>query len=217
MIAEDQVLLRDGMQRLVADAGHEVVASVGDARSLLQAVNDERPDLVLTDVRMPPSFTNEGARAVIAIRASFPELPVVVLSQIIDPTLVARVVGAHPRAFGYLLKDRVLDTDDFLRAVGAVAAGETVIDPVIVERGLAKEHARLEGLTAREVEILRALASGRSNLGIAADLFISRRTVEAHLRSVFLKLGIQADPAGNQRILAALEWLGLADAAAERS
>lgn len=210
MIAEDQVLLRDGVRRLLESAGHGVVAEVADARTLIAEVNAQRPDLVIADVRMPPGYSDEGARAVLYLRDRMPRLPIVVLSQSIEPSLLVLALGGNPVAFGYLLKDRVLDTEEFLAQLADVAAGGTVIDPSIVARTLGAEGGRLQCLSVRELEVLHAVASGRSNAGIAADLYISRRTVEAHLRSIFDKLDIHADPSGNQRVHAALRWLGIA-------
>lgn len=207
VIAEDQVLLRDGLARLLTDAGHAVVAQVGDGRSLVSEVSAQRPDLVIADVRMPPTYTDEGAQAVLYLRDRFPELAVVILSQGVEPSLISALSNGRVRAFGYLLKDRVLDTDVFLQQLGHVAAGGTAVDPSVVEGGVRHSRGRLEVLTEREVEVLRLVASGRSNSGIAAELVISRRTVDAHLRSIFTKLGIETDPNGNQRVLAALDWL----------
>ena len=141
------------------------------------------------------------------LRDRFPELAVVILSQVVEPSLVATLTGGQERGFGYLLKDRVLDTQVFLDQLATVVDGGTAIDPVVVERCLRHSRPRLQGLTEREVEVLGLVASGRSNAGVATDLVISRRTVDAHLRSIFTKLGIEADPDGNQRVLAALDWL----------
>lgn len=207
VIAEDQVLLRDGLVRLLAGAGHDVVAQVGDGRGLVAEVSAQRPDLVIADIRMPPTYTDEGAQAVLYLRDRFPDLAVMILSQGIEPGLLIRLTGGQVRAFGYLLKDRVLDTELFLQQLAVVAEGGTAVDPHVVEGYLRHERSRLAELSARELEVLELVAAGRSNPGIAAELVISRRTVEAHLRSIFTKLGIAADPNGNQRVLAALDWL----------
>ncbi len=213
VLAEDQILLRDGIRRLLAAAGHDVVGEVGDARSLIATVNEQRPDLVVSDVRMPPGDGEDGAQAIVYLRTRMPGLPVVVLSQYVEPRLLGLTVADDATSFGYLLKDKVLDTTDFLRQLEQVAAGGTVIDADIVARALESGPRsgveRLAVLTARELEILRAVATGRSNPGIAADLVISRRTVDAHLRSIFHKLGIAAGPDDNQRVLATLTWLGV--------
>jgi len=207
VIAEDQVLLRDGLVRLLRDAGHDVVAEVGDARSLISSVNRERPDLVISDIRMPPTHQDDGARAVSFLRERFPDLAVVMLTQVIEPALVAELSQGRVASFGYLLKDRVLDTDAFLDQLEAVATGGTAIDPIVIDGFVRRDGDRLSRLTEREVDVLSRLASGRSNSGIAADLVISKRTVDAHLRSIFDKLGILSDPEDNQRVLAVLEWI----------
>lgn len=211
VIAEDQVLLRDGVRRLLESHGHDVVGEAGDARALIALANSERPDILIADVRMPPRYADDGARAVLYLRDRMPELPVMVLSQYVEPALLGLALSANPVAFGYLLKDRVLDTDEFLAQLAEVGAGGTVIDPGIVSRSLGVENDRLAGVTPREIEILHAVASGRSNAAIASALFISRRTVEAHMRSLFEKLDIHGDPDGNQRVLLTLRWLGVTD------
>lgn len=202
VIAEDQVLLRDGLVRLLREAGHQVVAEVGDARHLVDQVNALRPDLVLTDVRMPPHQADDGARAAVFLRRRFPELAVVVLTQGVDPRTALVLADGRLDAFGYLLKDRVLDPADLMAHVEAVGAGGTVLDPSLTE-SVGRHH----GLTERELEVLACLARGRSNAGIATDLVISRRTVDAHLRSVFTKLALPAGGDDNQRVLAVLAWL----------
>ncbi|WP_416952526.1 response regulator transcription factor [Nocardioides sp. T5] len=207
VIAEDQVLLRDGLARLLRSAGHDVVAEVGDGRSLVSETVRLRPDLVVADIRMPPSYADEGSRAVVLLRERFPDLAVMLLSQAVDPLVVSRATRGRSAGFGYLLKDRVLDSDTFVRQLAEIAAGATVIDPGVLPDAM-RGSDRLRSLTNREVEVLGLVATGRSNPGIAADLVISRRTVDAHLRSIFTKLGIEADPDGNQRVLATLNWLG---------
>lgn len=207
VIAEDQVLLRDGLARLLRSAGHDVVAEVGDGRSLVSETVRMRPDLVVADIRMPPSYADEGSRAVVLLRERFPDLVVMLLSQAVDPIVVSRATRGRSAGFGYLLKDRVLDSDTFLRQLDEIAAGATVIDPGVLPDAM-RGSGRLTALTNREIEVLGLVATGLSNAGIAADLVISRRTVDAHLRSIFTKLGIEADPEGNQRVLAVLNWLG---------
>lgn len=199
--------LRGLAERLLGEAGHTVVAQVGDARQLVEAVNRERPDLALADVRMPPTWTDDGARAVVALRQRFPDLAVLVLSQHVAPGIVAALAGGRAWGLGYLLKDRVLDSEEFLEQLASVAAGGTVIDPAVVEGVVRRRGGLLDALSARETEVLGLVAAGRSNPGIAAELVISRRTVDAHLRSIFDKLDLVAEPDGNQRVLAVLRWL----------
>lgn len=205
VVAEDQVLLRDGLVRLLERAGHTVVAQVGDARALVEQVNAHRPDVVIADIRMPPDYTNDGARAALYLRTRFPGLPIVMLTQVIDASVLAAFVDRRAPAFGYLLKDRVLDTDSFLERLQVVAGGGTAIDPTLVDERRPREGAEL--LSEREAEVMRLLASGRSNSGIAEQLLISRRTVDAHLRAIFAKLGIDAAPSDNPRVLAVRAWL----------
>ncbi|HET8595053.1 MAG TPA: response regulator transcription factor [Intrasporangium sp.] len=207
VIAEDLVLLRDGIARALSAHGVEVVACVGDAGALLESVAALRPDAALIDVRMPPTFTDEGARATLLLRERFPDTGALVLSHTIDPQLALHLAGQQPRGFGYLLKDRVIDVPAFVDAVRAVAAGGTVIDPAVIEEGLAARRTPLAQLTARELDVLRELAGGRSNAAIATALFLSERTVEAHLRSIFLKLELPPDTDSNRRVRAALAWL----------
>lgn len=207
VIAEDQVLLRDGLVRLLSAAGHTVVAQVGDARHLIEQVNEHRPDLVIADNRMPPGFADDGIRAVALLRSRFSDLAVLMLTQAVEPSLVAAVAGGRMQAFGYVLKDRVLDTRTFLAQVQRVGEGGTAIDAAVVDGYLRREGGRLAPLTDREIEVLSLVASGRSNAGIAADLVISRRTVDAHLRSIFTKLDLGASTDDNQRVLAVLNWL----------
>lgn len=205
VIAEDQVLLRDGLTRLLERAGHAVVAQVGDARALVTEVNAHRPDAVIVDIRMPPDFTNDGARAALYLRTRFPALPILMLTHVVDAAVLAAFVDRRAPAFGYLLKDRILDTDSFLDRLHVVASGGTAIDPVLIDERSPRAHPDL--LSDREGEVMRLLASGRSNAGIAEHLMISPRTVDAHIRSIFAKLGIDAAPSDNPRVLAVLAWL----------
>lgn len=207
VIAEDMVLLREGIARVLARAGVEVVAEVGDSRGLVAAVVATRPDVAIVDVRMPPTFVDEGARAVLLLRERFPELAVLVLSHVIDATLAARLATDRPAAFGYLLKDRLLDLDDFLTALRRVASGGTVIDPLVVSNLMTRSSSRLAALSPRELEVLERLAGGLSNAAIAAELVVSERTVDAHVSSIFTKLGLPPAPDVNRRVQAALAWL----------
>lgn len=207
VIAEDLVLLRDGIARALNAHGFDVVAEVGDAGALIDAVTIQRPDLIVVDVRMPPGFSDEGARATRLLRARFPHLAVLVLSHTVDPDLALLLAAEHPTGFGYLLKDRVMELDAFIAAVREVAGGGTVVDPEVVERGLARRAEPLAQLSPREREVLAELAKGRSNAAIAHALFVSERTVDAHLRSIFVKLGLPESADANRRVQAALTWL----------
>lgn len=211
VIAEDLVLLRDGISRALMARGLEVVAEVGDAGALIEAVTAERPDLIVVDVRMPPGFSDEGARATRLLRARFPDLAVLVLSHTVDPSLALMLAAERPAGFGYLLKDRVMQLEGFIDAVREVARGGTVVDPDVVELGLARRHAPLQRLSRREREVLAELARGRSNVAIAHALFVSERTVDAHLRAIFVKLGLPESADANRRVQAALTWLADAD------
>jgi DNA-binding NarL/FixJ family response regulator len=206
VIAEDQVLLREGLGRLFADGGHEVVASYGDARGLLAAVAGHRPDLVVLDIRMPPSFTDEGARAAGEIKREHPGTGVLVLSQHIETTHAVDLVTAG--GFGYLLKDRVLAVGDFLDAAERVASGGSALDPQVVGRLLDRDGPQtLAALSEREREVLALMAEGLSNHAIAKRLFVSDRTIEAHVRHVLAKLDIGDSEDAHRRVLAVLAHL----------
>jgi DNA-binding NarL/FixJ family response regulator len=208
VIAEDQALLREGLGRLFADAGHEILASAADADELLSAVATHRPDLVIADIRMPPTFTDEGARAATEIKRVHPEMGVLVLSQHVETTHAVRLVALG--GFGYLLKDRVLDVGEFLAAAQRVAEGGSALDPHVVAtlvsgRG---DDDPLGELTEREGEVLELMAQGLTNTGIAKRLYLSERTVEAHVRHVLQKLGVPESEDGHRRVLAVLAHLG---------
>jgi DNA-binding NarL/FixJ family response regulator len=206
VIAEDQVLLRDGLGRLFEDAGHTVAALLGDAEDLAATVAAGEPDLVVLDVRMPPTFTDEGARAARAVKQSAPQVGVLVLSQHIETTYAVELVTLG--GFGYLLKDRVLAVDEFLEAAERVARGGSALDPQVVARLLGPPAAALAELSAREREVLALMAEGLTNAGIAKRLFLSERTVEAHVRHVLLKLDIPEGQDAHRRVLAVLAHLG---------
>ncbi len=207
VIAEDQVLLREGLARLFADRGHEVTASRGDARGLVATVAGHRPDLVVVDVRMPPTFTDEGARAADEIKRSHPDVGVLVLSQHIETSHAIELVTLG--GFGYLLKDRVLAVDEFLDAAERVARGGSALDPKVVGRllGQGRHAAALAELSDREREVLELMAEGLTNAGIAERLVVSERTVETHVRNVLTKLNIPDSQNGHRRVLAVLAHL----------
>lgn len=208
MIAEDQVLLREGLGRLFEDAGHEVVAYLGDADGLPLAITEHDPDLVVLDIRMPPSFTDEGARAAAELKQTHPALGVLVLSQHIETTHAVELVALG--GFGYLLKDRVLQVGEFLSAAERVSQGGSALDPEVVASLVSPRHDddRLAGLTERELEVLELMAEGLKNAGIAKRLYLSERTVEAHIRHVLTKLDIPEREDAHRRVLAVLTRLG---------
>ena len=209
VIAEDSVLLREGVARVLADAAIEVAAQVGDADALREAVRRERPDVVIVDVRMPPTQTDEGARAAEEIRAEQPDVGVLVLSQVVEARHALRLFKDKPEGFGYLLKDRVLEIDDFVESVRRVARGGTAIDPDVVAQLMGRSRARepLDELTAREREVLGLIAQGLSNKAICEKLFLSPKTVETHVNSIFTKLGLQPTHDAHRRVLAVLAYL----------
>ena len=209
VIAEDSVLLREGLARLLAEAGIDVVAQVGDADALHHAVHRERPDVVIVDVRMPPTHTDEGARAAEEIRERHPEIAILVLSQVVEAKRALKLFSETPEGFGYLLKDRVLEVDDFLEAVSRIARGGTALDPEVVAQlvGRRRTPDPLDELTPREREVLGLMAEGRSNQAICAKLFLSAKTVETHVHSIFSKLGLATDRDDHRRVLAVLAYL----------
>ena len=210
LIAEDSVLLREGLVRLLTDAGHDIVHTTGDATDLLGAVSAHEPDLAVIDVRMPPTFTDEGIRAAVLIRAQNPEVGVLVLSQYVEERYASDLIADNSGGFGYLLKDRVADVSDFLEAVDKVASGGTVLDPEVVSQIMVRSRrdTGIDQLSAREREVLALMAEGKSNSAIASALFLSAGAVEKHISSVFTKLGLSADADDPRRILAVLKFLG---------
>jgi DNA-binding NarL/FixJ family response regulator len=207
VIAEDQVLLREGLGRLFEDAGHEVVASLGDAEHLLPAIVGHRPDLVVVDVRMPPTFTDEGARAAMQVKEEIPEVGVLVLSQHVETQHAVGLVRLG--GFGYLLKDRVLEVVDFLEAAERVANGGSALDPQVVATLVSPAGADgpLAELSDREAEVLELMAEGLTNAAIGRRLYLSERTVEAHVRHVLMKLDIPQSDDAHRRVLAVLAHL----------
>ncbi|PMB98386.1 response regulator transcription factor [Brevibacterium luteolum] len=216
IIAEDAVLLREGLVRLLTDAGHEIVAAVGDANEFLAAIStaaqspDGPPDLAIVDVRMPPTFTDEGIRAAVLVRSQNPEVGVIVLSQYVEERYARDLIADNSGGFGYLLKDRVADVEDFLAAVAEVAGGGTVLDPEVVSQILVRTRKQdgLSDLTAREREVLQLMAEGKSNSAIAGSLYLSDGAVKKHISSIFTKFGLMADTSENRRVLAVLRFLG---------
>jgi DNA-binding NarL/FixJ family response regulator len=208
-VADDAMLTREGIVRLLRDAGLEVVAEAEDAEGLLRGVRLSRPDVAVVDIRMPPTHTDEGLVAAQSIRAEHPEVGVLVLSQYVEPSYAMRLIEDQPGQVGYLLKERVFDIATVVDALRRIVDGETVIDPTIVSR-LVGRHRRndpLTRLTEREREVLGLIAEGMSNRAIAARLFITERTVEAHSTQIFLKLGLSESSDWHRRVLAVLTFL----------
>jgi DNA-binding NarL/FixJ family response regulator len=208
VIAEDTALLREGLAGLLEDAGHSVVARVGDAESLLAVVAEHEPDLAVVDVRMPPRYDDEGMEAAAEIRCAHPDTAVLVLSQHVEARHAVDLVGSGG-GFGYLLKDRVLDVDSFLDAAQRVSDGGTALDPEVVKHLIAPGRANdpLATLTPREHEVLALMAEGRSNASIAKQLWLTERTVETHVSSILGKLDLAPSGAGHRRVLAVLAYL----------
>jgi DNA-binding NarL/FixJ family response regulator len=209
VIAEDSVLLRAGLARLLADGGVEVVAQVGDGPGLVAAVDAYRPDLAIVDVRMPPTHTDEGLRAALKVRERAPSTAILVLSQYVEERYAAELLAGGAQGVGYLLKDRVADVGEFLAAVRRVGEGGAAIDPEVVAQLLGRRRRAdpLDGLSARELEVLALMAEGRSNAAIAERLVITDGAVEKHISSIFAKLGLPAAAADHRRVLAVLTYL----------
>jgi DNA-binding NarL/FixJ family response regulator len=209
VIGEDQALLREGIVRLLQDAGFEVVAEAGDAPDLLRKVGAHRPDVAIVDVQMPPDNTDDGLRAALEIRAAHPGVGVLVLSQFAEERYAVDLIGDSAEGVGYLLKDRVTDFTGFADAVRRVAAGGSVLDPTVVARMLGRKRRDdpLDELTPRERAVLELMAEGRSNKGIAEELVVTPAAVEKHITSILSKLGISAETADHRRVLAVLAFL----------
>ncbi len=209
VIAEDSVLLREGLNRLVADAGHDVVASVASGPELVEAIDRERPDVSIVDVRMPPTFRDEGLRAAIAARDRVPLTPILILSQYVEERYAGELLESGAAGVGYLLKDRVADVSEFMLALQQVASGGTVLDPEVVSQLVTRRRRddRLADLTPREQEVLALIAEGQSNTAIADRLFIGEGTVEKHISNIFSKLALDDAVTQHRRVLAVLAYL----------
>jgi DNA-binding NarL/FixJ family response regulator len=210
VIAEDSVLLREGLTRLLAEAGHEVVAGAGDAGALLAAVEETGPDLAVIDVRLPPGQSDEGIRAALALHRTHPELALLILSQYVEETYAAQLLAQATTRVGYLLKERIAHVGEFLDAVRRVGDGGTALDPEVVAQLLARRRTtgRFGDLTPREQEVLALMAQGHSNAAIAARLVITEGAVEKHITSVFARLGLADTGTWHRRVLAVLTYLG---------
>ncbi|WP_042425449.1 response regulator [Streptacidiphilus anmyonensis] len=208
VIAEDNVLLREGLQLLLSSSGHEVVGTASTGPEVLPLLLEHRPDVAVLDVRMPPAFRDEGLRAALAAREQLPDLPVLVLSQYVEETYAADLLSGGARGVGYLLKDRVGRVDEFLDALERVAAGGTALDPEVVTELMQRRRDHpLDGLTPREREVLGLMAQGQDNASIAKALVITERSVHKHISNVFAKLGLPPSDTGHRRVLAVLAFL----------
>jgi DNA-binding NarL/FixJ family response regulator len=209
VIAEDLVLLRDGLTRLLRDNGFDVVAAVDDRHALVHSVMREKPDVAIIDIRLPPSFRDEGLRAALEIRERVPETGILVFSQYVEQAYASELLADGRGGVGYLLKDRVFDVSDFVEAVRRVAEGGTALDPQVVAQLVSRRRAgsRLDDLTDREREVLGLMAEGKSNTGIAETLVLTVGAVEKHIARIFAKLGLSTEAADHRRVLAVLAYL----------
>ena len=208
-IAEDSVILRDGLVQLLADRGFEVIGAAADAAALHALVAADAPDVAVVDIRMPPTFTDEGLRAALALRKTHPHLGILLFSQYVETRYAAELLADGAAGIGYLLKDRVADVSDFVEALVRVASGGTALDPEVVTQllGASRKNDSLSRLSARETEVLSLMAEGRSNGAIATSMVISEGAVEKHVASIFSKLDLPASPADHRRVLAVLRYL----------
>lgn len=207
VVADDSVLLREGLVRVLVEAGHEVVGSFGDADSLLPAVVDLDPDLAVLDVRMPPTFRDEGVRAAIRLRSLVPRAGILLLSQYVEVAYAQELLGSGTGGVGYLLKDRVASLEELVDAIDRIADGGTVLDPEVVAQLIGRRHDPLATLTPREREVLQLMAEGRTNAAIAEALFIGVGAVEKNVTSIFAKLALEDSGTDHRRVLAVLAWL----------
>lgn len=208
VIAEDSVLLREGLARLLDEAGFEVVDAVGDGEQLLRSVAEYAPQVVVADVRMPPTYTDEGVRAALVVRQRWPATAVLVLSQYVEERYATELLAGNTRGVGYLLKDRVAEVEEFTEALRRVGAGGTALDPEVVSQLLARGRRRpLDALSPREQEVLKLMAEGRSNGAVAAALVVTEGAVEKHVSSIFTKLGLAPAEGDHRRVLAVLSYL----------
>jgi DNA-binding NarL/FixJ family response regulator len=206
-VADDSVLLREGLVRVLVEAGFDVVGSYGDGESLLAELDDLRVDLVVLDVRMPPTFRDEGVRVAIQARTRHPQLSILLLSQYVEVAYASELLASGQGGVGYLLKDRVASLTDLTDAVSRISAGGTVLDPEVVMQLIGRRHDPLETLTPRELDVLGLMAEGRTNAGIASALVIGTGAVEKHISSIFAKLGLDDSGTDHRRVLAVLAWL----------
>lgn len=209
VIAEDSVILREGLDRLLQDRGYDVAAAVSDAQALPSVIDEHNPDLVVVDIRMPPTHTNEGLVAAITLRSRRPDLSVLVFSQYVETRYAAQLFAGDAKGLGYLLKDRVADVSDFLDALNRIADGGTVLDPEVVTQllGASRRTDSVDSLTPRERQVLQLMAEGRANTAIGAALHLSAGAVEKNVTSIFTKLGLTPSPDDHRRVLAVLRWL----------
>ena len=206
LICEDSVLLREGLVRLLEHSGHDVAAALPDTTELFATLEHDMPDLAILDVRLPPTYSDEGIRAALQIREQYPDLPLLVLSQYVEERYASELISTHTAALGYLLKDRVADVTDFVQSLEQIRTGGTILDPEVVAQLLTRSNHdnRMQRLTARERTVLAAVAEGKSNQAIAELLHLSEASVEKHITAIFQKLELEADGTGNRRVLAAL-------------
>lgn len=209
VIAEDLALLRDGLTRLLRDNGFDVVGAVWDADALLEAVTRERPEIAIVDIRLPPSFRDEGVRAALELREQAPDTAILVVSQYVEPTYATELLADGRGGVGYLLKDRIMDVDDFIDAVRRVANGGTALDPEVVAQLFSRQQpdGPLEALTPRELEVLARMAEGRSNAAIAEELVLTVGAVEKHIANILMKLRLPPSESDHRRVLAVLTYL----------